>query len=103
MSRPRKVAATAPKGKPGRPRRPKLTAGQQEFHAEADEGDNLASEDQAPASRSVVTADRKKAFQPSELSVKLTAAVSDGKGRTDPAKLRRSPSPTGSGRIDIPP
>ncbi len=93
MSLPRKVPAAAvlatAKRKPGRPRRPRLTAAQQEFHAEADEGDHIAAEDQAPASRSVIKPDRKKAFVPSELSQKLTAAVSDDKGRTDPAKLRK--------------
>ena len=67
----------------------RITAAEQEFHAQADEGDNLAAEEQAPASRSVIKPDRKKAFVPSELSVKLAAAVSDDKGRTDPAKLRR--------------
>lgn len=70
------------------PRRRNVSPATDEANAEADEGDRIAAEDQAPKPRSVVSADRKKEFKPSDLSVKLTAAVADEKGRTNPEKLK---------------
>jgi hypothetical protein len=65
-----------------------MSAAAAEAHAEADEGDRIVAEGQAPASRSVIRPERKKEFRPSDLSVQLTKAVTDEKGRTDPAKLK---------------
>lgn len=56
---------------------------------EVDPGDDgLGNIDEETKPRSVVSADRKREFQPSDLSLRLSAAVADGQGRTDPEKLR---------------
>lgn len=79
--------ATPAKTRARRPAKP-MSSAVAEAHAEADEGDRIAAEGQAQASRSVIRPDRKKEFKPSDLSVQLTSAVTDDKGKTDPAKLK---------------